>query len=824
MSRSVHIARAGCFALLSTAVLAHGSIALGAETLWTAPAGGLWSDPANWSNGVPTGSVTAVLPLLDSDGYAITVGGTASCAALRVESPGVSIVGGIIQCGGPLSVGAGQSVGDLSLVSAALSAQSVSVGGASGDGSISVAIGSGLVTTGPLKVADPNDGGGVGLLDIDSGAYVSAGQVTLGPGATLDLEAKYLANPILIAQGIAADGTLTITPHPELTFPDIWVQLTFAPVSGAFDVVNPPVVSGTPMPVNVSVSGISLPLQNPWVGLEITVAEGTTVVGFEHWITVTAVRLSGQTQIVTLQSTFDLPVGDENVVLIGTSLIPLNTSPFTLQATATLDGEVVTGELSITALADPVITYPRVDVASDGTPGDGVLPTDLLGEIVYNIPDMTPDGRYAAFVSTSWNPSSQAPLGVWVKDLWTGELERVDDELPIASVGSIVLGASISDDGRFVAFTRQLTSVPMTTMVWLHDRWMDTTTPLCLKPDGTIAAGQPGYAKVSGDGSTVVYRSTCEGLIEGVPASPAQIIAYDIATGVSTLVSATAAGEPANAPSALPVISCDGRLVAFHTNASNLVGGNLSNTKIVLRDRVAGTNERVDVGPLGAGNASAVDASISCDGRFVSFGSNASNLAAADTDVASDIFVRDRLLGTTAHASPNLPDGASLNGFRRPMVSDDGAFVTYIGTASLGSQSLHPARVLRAHLPTLAIDDVALTAWGSPIGVPPLGLWQANWGRNWISGDGQRILFVGDSSALAPTQPLGVPYGGNNNGLFIRNFAPPQPADLNNDGFVNAADLALLLGVWGSSGGPADLDGDGTVGAGDLALLVGAWS
>jgi hypothetical protein len=50
-----------------------------------------------------------------------------------------------------------------------------------------------------------------------------------------------------------------------------------------------------------------------------------------------------------------------------------------------------------------------------------------------------------------------------------------------------------------------------------------------------------------------------------------------------------------------------------------------------------------------------------------------------------------------------------------------------------------------------------------------------------------------------------------------------DPADLDGDGIVGAADLALLLGQWGGSGS-GDLDGDGTVGAGDLATLLAAWS
>lgn len=49
----------------------------------------------------------------------------------------------------------------------------------------------------------------------------------------------------------------------------------------------------------------------------------------------------------------------------------------------------------------------------------------------------------------------------------------------------------------------------------------------------------------------------------------------------------------------------------------------------------------------------------------------------------------------------------------------------------------------------------------------------------------------------------------------------PCPADLNGDGTVNAADLAVLLGAWGDAGG--DLNGDGTTGAADLSTMLNAW-
>ena len=51
----------------------------------------------------------------------------------------------------------------------------------------------------------------------------------------------------------------------------------------------------------------------------------------------------------------------------------------------------------------------------------------------------------------------------------------------------------------------------------------------------------------------------------------------------------------------------------------------------------------------------------------------------------------------------------------------------------------------------------------------------------------------------------------------------PCPADLDANGSVDAADLAALLGSWGTTGGGADIDGNGSVDAADLAALLGAW-
>lgn len=94
-----------------------------------------------------------------------------------------------------------------------------------------------------------------------------------------------------------------------------------------------------------------------------------------------------------------------------------------------------------------------------------------------------------------------------------------------------------------------------------------------------------------------------------------------------------------------PSISADGRFVAFYSDAANLVAGdgNAAGDGFV-RDRKAGRTKRVSVASHGTqGNDTSFPPSISADGRFVAFTSLANNLVAGDTNGASDVFVRGPL-------------------------------------------------------------------------------------------------------------------------------------------------------------------------------------
>ncbi len=130
----------------------------------------------------------------------------------------------------------------------------------------------------------------------------------------------------------------------------------------------------------------------------------------------------------------------------------------------------------------------------------------------------------------------------------------------------------------------------------------------------------------------------------------------DRQTGVTTRVSVSSSGEQANNFSDFPLsISNDGRYVAFNSDASNLVPNDTNNsTDIFIHDNQTGSTERVSVASDGTqADSTSFAPSISANGQFVVFTSRATNLVSGDTNNALDVFVRDRQAGTTTRVSVN---------------------------------------------------------------------------------------------------------------------------------------------------------------------------
>src|SRR5262249_44441227 len=149
--------------------------------------------------------------------------------------------------------------------------------------------------------------------------------------------------------------------------------------------------------------------------------------------------------------------------------------------------------------------------------------------------------------------------------------------------------------------------------------------------------------------------------------------------GSTIRVSVTSDGAGAEGdanPSSRPVVSADGRVVAFASNASSLVPDDTNGTTdVFIHDVVTGQTSRVSVASDGtqAAGQSALPA-ISADGRYVAFVSNADNLAPDDSNRAWDVFVRDRATGETSRITvdPGLPLAPY-----HTAISADGRYVAY---------------------------------------------------------------------------------------------------------------------------------------------------
>ena len=303
------------------------------------------------------------------------------------------------------------------------------------------------------------------------------------------------------------------------------------------------------------------------------------------------------------------------------------------------------------------------------------------------LPSVSASGRFVSFYSYASNlvaGDTNNAVDVFVRNLATGTTERVS----VGTGGTQAEGSSdyssISADGRFVAFysiAPNLVNGDTNDQadVFVRDRQTNTTTRISVADDGTQSDSLSDTPSISADGRYVAFMSMASNLVRGDTNFSPDIFVHDRGTATTTRVSMATGSMQGNGGSYSPSISADGRFVAFESDANNLVPGDTNRTTdVFVRDRQAGTTERISNGLGGvAANGGSYSASISGDGRFVAFVSLASNLVSGDTNAASDIFVYDRLTSRTTRVSI-AADGTqttSSNGY--PSISADGRFVTF---------------------------------------------------------------------------------------------------------------------------------------------------
>jgi hypothetical protein len=226
-------------------------------------------------------------------------------------------------------------------------------------------------------------------------------------------------------------------------------------------------------------------------------------------------------------------------------------------------------------------------------------------------------------------------------------------------------------------------------------------------------------------------------------------------------VSADSNGVQGNSWSGLTKsISADGRYVAFFSEATNLVPGDTNGFgDVFVHDRQTGVTERVSVATDGSeGNQVSSDPGISDDGRYVVFSSTATTLVNGDTNGRMDVFLHDRLTGFTQLVTV-VNSGVQANGDSgEPSISGDGRHVAFgSGATNLVSDDTNGVSdVFVVDLQTHVIQRASVPTSG---GQGNSGSW-----RPQISADGRHVAFLSQASNLV---------SGDGNGLtdaFVRDL------------------------------------------------------
>jgi Tol biopolymer transport system component len=150
-----------------------------------------------------------------------------------------------------------------------------------------------------------------------------------------------------------------------------------------------------------------------------------------------------------------------------------------------------------------------------------------------------------------------------------------------------------------------------------------------------------------------------------------------------TRASVGSLGQESNNHVGRAILSGDGRYVAFSTMANNLAPNDTDGRQdVYVRDLVGGTTELVTVGMTGVAEGGAVE-DISHDGRFVVFTTASSDFVANDFNGLNDVFVRDRVTGTTERVSIGDDEGQAARPSRDASISRDGRYVAFASVAPL---------------------------------------------------------------------------------------------------------------------------------------------
>jgi Tol biopolymer transport system component len=398
-------------------------------------------------------------------------------------------------------------------------------------------------------------------------------------------------------------------------------------------------------------------------------------------------------------------------------------------------------------------TTVRVSVASSGEEADAAT----------GLTTMSRDGRYVAFNSGARNLvfDNNATDDVFLHDNETGKTWRISEGTGGIEGDGPSSYPSMTLDARIVVFSSWARNlVPNDTNnvndVFLRDRVLETTERISVAPGGVQADGGSYQGVITPDGRFVVFMSFASNLVANDTNLARDVFLLDRTTGAIERVNVSGAGAesagPAGGNVGGPELSDDGRYVAFSSIAGNLASGDTNGSiDVYVRDRTLGTTTRLTLGLGGAEPDGDCDlTSMSADGRFIAFSSNASNLVANDNNGTTDAFVVDRITGVIERVSVSTSGQEGSLDTWSPAISDDGRFVAYLSTSpDLVVVDVNGKRDVFLHDRLGHTTELFSTSG-------PAAFADADCNGVSINGDGSVVAFSTASTMLVPNDTNGI--------------------------------------------------------------------
>jgi Tol biopolymer transport system component len=291
----------------------------------------------------------------------------------------------------------------------------------------------------------------------------------------------------------------------------------------------------------------------------------------------------------------------------------------------------------------------RVSVSSAGRQGTGSFSA---------FAPVSADGHSVAFVSWSQLAPQDAHTrnpDVFVRNLKTRETELVSAGRGDTAANGYSGEPSISADGRFVAFSSHASNLAAQDRghgedVFVRDLKAHKTTLVSVSSGGEHANGRSLSPAISADGRFVAFTSLASNLAAGDTNGLDDVFLRDLKNGTTERISLGTSGgqsvEDQSYSGGPNSVSAHGEFVVFVSGARDLVPGDANGPllDVFIRDVARHTTSRVSVNTAGEqANGISSAPTISADGRFVGFFSDATNLASPDTNGTSDAFVRGPL-------------------------------------------------------------------------------------------------------------------------------------------------------------------------------------